>query len=57
MPDPWWRDSLEGRCGRKEVRTLDKQEIKRILAGLSVATLIAGATLSGVACAKRAHGS
>ncbi len=39
------------------MRALDKQEIKRILAGLSVATLIAGATLSGVACAKRAHGS
>ncbi len=36
---------------------MDKQEIKRILAGLSVATLIAGVTLSGVACAKRAHGS
>lgn len=39
------------------MRALDKQEVKRILAGLSVATLIAGATLAAVGCAKRAHGS
>jgi len=33
------------------------KELRKILAGASIATLVAGAGLVGVGCAKRAHGS
>lgn len=33
------------------------KELRRILAGASIATLVAGAGIGGLGCAKRAHGS
>ncbi|MEW6489137.1 MAG: SbtA family thio(seleno)oxazole RiPP natural product precursor [Thermodesulfobacteriota bacterium] len=33
------------------------KELRRILAGASIATLVAGAGIAGLGCAKRAHGS
>ncbi len=33
------------------------RELRRVLAGVSIATLVAGAGISGLGCAKRAQGS
>jgi radical SAM modification target selenobiotic family peptide len=37
--------------------TMDKQEIKKILAGLSIAGLLAGASLSIAGCATKGEAS
>jgi radical SAM modification target selenobiotic family peptide len=36
---------------------LSRDEWKKILAGVGIAGLIAGASMGGIGCAKKAHGS
>lgn len=45
-----------GRPERKGGDSVNR-ELRRVLAGVSIATLVAGAGISGLGCAKRAQGS